>query len=193
VALPQAPISLAGAFRKGSASASLAIVEYSDFSCPYCGQFARDTLPKIERAFVDTGLVLYVYRHLPLPIHPLAFGAAKAADCAGQQGKFWSMHDLLFANQGMLEPESLMVYSRNLGLDQELFRGCQQEITEPNVTADLGSARELQIAGTPTFLVGRVNKEEVTVLARLRGAVPFEKMRQTLEALQKSLTADTRR
>ena len=104
---PKDPLPLEGAAIRGNRSATVAIVEYSDFKCPACGQFATGTLPAIERRYVDTGKVLLAFRQYPMDRRPLAQKAAEAAICAGDQGKFWEMHDQLFAHQGRLEETSL--------------------------------------------------------------------------------------
>ena len=83
---------------KGDANAPVTIIEWSDYECPFCGRFYRDTLGLIESAYIDTGKVKFVYRDFPLSFHPNAQKAAEAAECAGEQGKYFDMHDLLFEN-----------------------------------------------------------------------------------------------
>src|SRR5260221_459521 len=78
---------------RSDAHARVAIIEYSDFECPLCRQFARDVYPLIDAAYIHSGKVKYFFRDLPLPMHPHALPAARAARCAGEQGKFWEMHD----------------------------------------------------------------------------------------------------
>src|SRR5262245_41540414 len=87
---PLVPVSLEGAVTRGDKSARVAIVEYSDFQCPFCIAFTRDTLPDLEKLYVDTGKVLFAFQHLPLEnLHPSALLAAQFASCASRQGKFW--------------------------------------------------------------------------------------------------------
>jgi protein-disulfide isomerase len=87
----------------GQSGARLALIEFSDYQCPFCGQHTRGVYQEIMRQFVDTGQVRYFFKNLPLEkIHPLAFNAAVAAECAGASGQFWAMHDRLFANQNAL-------------------------------------------------------------------------------------------
>ena len=89
---------------KGEADAKLTLVEVLDYQCPYCGQFNRETMPQIERDYVETGKVRYVVVNLPLEaMHKSAFKAAEAAACAGEQGKFWEMHERLFNNQQIID------------------------------------------------------------------------------------------
>src|SRR6266581_5372793 len=101
---PQPPSALSTqdeAFR-GASSAAVAIVEYADFECPYCGQYEHEVYPQISKDYVQTGKVKYFFRDLPLPMHPRAMGAARAAHSAGEQGKYWEMHDSLFAKQNAI-------------------------------------------------------------------------------------------
>lgn len=98
--LPSSPVPLAGAHLKGSPDAKIGIIEYSDFQCPFCGVFARETLPEFTRQYIDSGKVLLAFQHLPITtLHPLAVDAAVAADCAGEQGHFWAMHDSIFSSK----------------------------------------------------------------------------------------------
>src|SRR3989344_1487036 len=85
---------------KGDKNAPIVMLEFSDFQCPFCAKFWAETLPQIEKNYVDTGKVYFVYKDFPLSeIHPFAQQAAEAALCAGEQGKFWEYHDKLFENQ----------------------------------------------------------------------------------------------
>ena len=84
----------------GKKDAPIIMLEFSDFQCPFCGKFWKDTLPQIKKDYVDIGKVLFVYKDFPLrSIHPLAQKAAETALCAGEQGKYWEYHDTLFAKQ----------------------------------------------------------------------------------------------
>lgn len=83
----------------GDPGAPIAIIEYSDFQCPFCRSFFNDTLPSIKKNFVETGKAKLIYRHFPLNFHPAAQPSAEAAECANDQGKFWEMHDAIFTKQ----------------------------------------------------------------------------------------------
>ena len=96
----------------GRADARLTIVEFSDFECPFCGRFNRDTFPQLKSEYIDTGKVRYVFRNFPLErIHPRAMKSAEAGACAHLQGKFWPMHDRLFANQQALTEPDLVAHA----------------------------------------------------------------------------------
>jgi protein-disulfide isomerase len=100
-----ATVSLAATPSKGRADAPVTIVEFSDFQCPFCARHVRETLPQLEKEYIGTGKVRYVYRNLPLEsIHSNAFRAAEAAACANESGKFWPLHARFFANQRTLAP-----------------------------------------------------------------------------------------
>ena len=84
---------------KGKTDAPVTMVEFGDFQCPFCGRFASDTLQQLVKNYVDTGHVKFVYKEFPLPFHSNAQPSALAAECANEQGKFWPMHDKLYATQ----------------------------------------------------------------------------------------------
>jgi protein-disulfide isomerase len=173
--VPSEPLQVNGASAIGSPDAAYALIEFSDFECPFCGRFARETLPALRREFVDKGKLLFVFRHLPLSIHPLARGAAIAAACAGRQGKFWMLHETLFQPAVALEPVSIKSAVAGMGADVGQFENCL--VTEgPNeVSADVNTAAQLGIKGTPAFFLGVLQKDRtVRVLATLSGARPIE-------------------
>jgi protein-disulfide isomerase len=120
--LPSEYIAMEGAHTKGSASAPAVLLVFSDFQCPFCGRFARETLSAIEREYVARGELLMAFRHLPLPIHPQAIAAAQSAECAGSQGKFWEMHDELF-RRPELTPEQFTAAAQRCGAGPSAFSG----------------------------------------------------------------------
>ena len=190
--IPSEPLSLDGAAVKGSRNASVALVVFSDFQCPACGQLARVTLPRVEEEYIRTGRVVLAYRHLPLEqIHPFAVPAAIAAECAGAEGKFWNMHDLLFADQATLNDAGLRIRAATLGLSPDRFAECTTGDTLDRVRADGAAAVTLGITGTPTTLVGTIDGNgKVVVQEVVRGAAPFETFRA---ALDRALRTSARR
>ena len=149
--------------RKGEPGAALAIVEFSDFQCPFCVQAFRD-LHDLVRSRPDVSLV---FRHYPLDAscnshvarspHPDACLAACAAECAGRQGRFWEYHDVLFENNEHLERESLFRYARELGLDVKTFAACLDDpATRARIGEDVEAAARVGVNSTPTlFFNGR--------------------------------------
>jgi len=179
--------SVAGAPFKGDPNAKLTVIEFSDYQCPFCGRHVRQTLPQLETDYIETGLVKYVFRDLPLErIHKQAFRAAEAAECAGEQGEYWEMHDLLFANQNKLEEESLRSLGMEAQLDMAAFDQCMSENRfAEQIRGDLQAAVEAGATATPTFLIGRTDpdSQEITVLQSLRGAHPYSRFKAALDAL----------
>src|SRR2546427_8375547 len=110
--------SVADAPMLGRADAPVTLVEFSDYQCPFCQRFFATTLSAIKKQYVDTGKVRYVFRDFPLDqLHPQARKAAEAVHCAGEHGRYWEMHDLLFQNQKALAPLELTEHARTVGLD----------------------------------------------------------------------------
>lgn len=136
----------------GRNDAPVTLIEYADFQCPYCAR-AHKALASLREQLGDD--LCLVYRHLPLAhLHPFAEAAAEAAESAAAQGKFWEMHDALFANQVLLNPATLPDMAGNLGLDGERVRSevgaCRYR---QRVQADAQAARRLGATSTPTFFI----------------------------------------
>lgn len=175
---------LAGAQSRGSSAAALVMIEYSDFECPFCGRFERETLPQLVKDYVETGKVLFVFREMPLQIHSEAAKSANAAECAGRQGHFWQMHDRLFAAQDDLTDNAFQRYAADLKLDRLLFAACAAEDPGPKLASDLRSAAVFGVKGTPTFLFGRKSDSDVAVIFKaLSGARPIGDFRGILDPL----------
>ena len=166
---------------KGSEKAPVTIIEFSDFQCSFCWKFWKETLPRLEEEYIKTGKVRFVYRHLAI-LGPPSVATAQAADCAGEQGKFWDYHDTLFASKGFFSfaDRRLKQYARELGLDGAAFDQCLDSGKyAKKVEGETGIGRLLGANGTPTFFINGL---------RLVGAHPFETFRAIIdEELKKSL------
>jgi len=164
------PVNTKGAPVRGDPDAKVAVVEFSDFQCPYCGGSVH-TLDQIAQTYGDK--VRIVFKHLPLGIHPKAPAAHAAAEAAYRQGKFWEMHNKIFADQGAMSPEKYRDYAREIGLDLARYdRDLKDPALEKRIEADLDEADRLGVNGTPAWFVnGRY----------LRGAVPFEQIKALLD------------
>ncbi len=140
---------------RGPDAAAITLLEYGDYECPYCGR-AEPIVRRLVEEF--GGRVRFAFRHLPLPdVHPNAALAAQAAEAAGAQGRFWEMHELLFAHQDALQPHHLIEYARELGLDVERFtEDLREHRFASRVGQDVSSAEEAGVAGTPTFFINEV-------------------------------------
>lgn len=190
--LPSEPISLAGAQMSGNPSAKVAMVVYSDFECPFCGRFAVDVLPTIQKQYVDTGRVLLAFRQFPLGIHRFAQKAAEGSLCAARQGRFWPFHDDLFANPKTLDPPSLQERAERLGLNGDAFAACLSGQTARDVEADRKTAEPFGITGTPTFLAGAmVAGGRVKISERFSGALPIQQFQTVLDGLLRKAGVST--
>jgi len=176
---------IAGAPVKGPKDAKVVLIEFSDFQCPFCARFSRDTIPQVQTDYVDTGKIKYVFADFPLEsIHPYAFKAAEAASCAGEQGEFWKMHDQLFANQKALKPEDLSQHAETLGLDKAKFQEClDTQKRAPSIRKTMAQAGDAGVSSTPTVMVGLLqpNSSKVKVLRVLKGAQPFAAVKDALD------------
>jgi protein-disulfide isomerase len=171
----------------GRASAPITIVEFSDFQCPYCGQFFRETLPLLVAKYVKTGRVRFVYRDFPLSsLHPGAAKAAEAARCAGDQQRYWEYHDALFRNQAALEETALVQRALTLKLDTAAFNRCLNSGRYSNaIRQSLAEGERFGVDGTPLFFIGKVDPGTTSVrIARvIQGAKPFAEFEEILEEM----------
>lgn len=156
---------------KGDKNAKVTLVEYSDFQCPYCGAVN----PTLEKVLTDyKGKVKLVFRHYPLSFHENAQKSAEASECASAQGKFWEMHDKMFANQTSLTVDNLKTYAKDLGLDTTKFNKCLDDGTYAQKVKDsLAAGTNLGVQGTPaTFVNGTL----------VSGAQPYESFKSAVDA-----------
>ena len=150
---------------KGNKDARIVVLEYSDFQCPACSG-AQEIVKEVLDQYQNN--VRLEFRHFPLEsIHPYAFQAAQAAECANQQGKFWEYHDLLFENQEHLKTNDLKLHASEVeGIDTEAFNVClDEDRTKDAVKNDLAEAVSAGLRGTPTFLVNGTPVPDYTQLA----------------------------
>jgi protein-disulfide isomerase len=156
---------------RGSPRAIVTLVEYGDFECPHCGA-AYPIVKAIQQAMGSK--LLFAYRHFPLTrIHPHAEHAAEICEAAGQHGRFWEMHDVLFENQDALEDEQLVGYAGALGIDPEWAAAALAEGRfEPRVREDFASGVRSGVNGTPTFFINgfRYDGGATTLLGALMEA-----------------------
>ena len=183
--VPSEPISLKGAAMLGDhATAPVALV-FSDFQCPFCGTFARTTLKDVEARYVATGRVQLAFRHYPLEtIHPYAMRAAKAAECAKRDRRFWEMHDWLFAHQSQLGDADLTASARAVGVDPGPFTTCLAADAETAVRADLAEGRLLNLRSTPTVIFGqRLPNDMLKVTKIVSGQLTAVQFAEEIDAI----------
>jgi protein-disulfide isomerase len=169
--------------RDGPGSARVAMIEFSDFQCPFCGRYARDVYPGLRRAYVDTGRVSYLFRHFPLNnIHRFASDAAQASECARNQNAFWPMHDMLFAHQSHFESVNLMRYAADLRLKSRVFKECLAGEPVQSIHNDTAEASRLGVRSTPTFFLGFVRVDgDVEIVRRISGAQSIDVFMRTID------------
>ncbi len=158
----------------GKNDAPLTMVEFTDYQCPFCGRFEASTFPEIKKNFIDTGKLRLILRDLPLSdMHPFALKAAQSVHCAGDQGKFWEMKELVFKNQAKLDVDSLAGYAKDLALNGDTFKSCMADGKHLKEIGDEAKyAQSLGINGTPTFILGRSAGDSVEGRV-IVGAQPF--------------------
>ncbi len=157
----------------GDENAPVTIIEFSDYECPFCARFYLNTFPQLKREYIDTGKVKLVYRDFPLSFHQNAQKAAEAAECAGEQDKYYEMHDKIFENQQAITATNLKEYAKEIGLNTNEFNECLDSGEMANeVQKDFQDGQSIGIRGTPTFFInGKL----------LRGAQPFEEFQKIIE------------
>jgi len=168
---PRVAVSMGEDPAKGSAAAPITIVEFSDFQCPYCAR-VNPTIKQVEEKYGDK--VRLVFRDFPLvQIHRDAAKAAEAGECAHEQGKFWEMHDKLFANQSKLQVEAMKQTATEIGLDAEKFNQCMDSSKyAAEVQKDVDEGSRYGVTGTPAFFInGRM----------LSGAQPLEAFTEMID------------
>jgi len=180
-------LSVEGAPVKGEKGAKVTIVEFTDYQCPFCARYFQQTWPQLERDYVKTGKVKLYLRDLPLEaLHPQAFKAAEATHCAGEQGKYWEMHDRLFANQRALGRKDLSGYAQALGLDVAAFDQCVDSGKgAARIRKDMADSDKAGARGTPTFFLGLTepNSAQVKAVRVIRGAQPFAAFKEAIDSL----------
>ena len=158
----------------GSRKAKIAIVEFSDYQCPYCKRYHLQTFDLVRKKYIDTGQLLYVYRDYPLPGHRQAPAAAVAANCAGEQGGYWAMQRALFSRAARLERSYYLASAKQLKLDLKRFETCLGDKKQMDeVMRDTRYGASLGIRGTPAFFIGRIEGNSIVEVTPVIGAQPI--------------------
>jgi protein-disulfide isomerase len=171
---------------QGKPDAPLTLIEYSDFTCGYCLKFFKETLPKLQATYIDTGKIKFVYRDYPRADRGVGFEAAVAARCAGAQGRYWAMHDRLFGEGSRLDAGSLKTAAKSLGLDQAEFGKCFDERRHlESIFQDRREANRWGFHGTPGFILMQTAAgptEQLPAVA-IPGAFPFEAFAEEIDRM----------
>jgi len=158
---------------KGNPNALVTIVEFSDFQCPFCVKFYKDTYKDIENDYIKTGKVKFVYRDFPLPNHQFAEGAAIAAECAGLQNNYYEMYSMLFDYGVSGNKQTYIDYAKTIGLDETAFTTCiNSDVTYSEIKQDTKDGKDLGISSTPSFFI---NGEEVV------GSQPYSVFKEVID------------
>ncbi|MGI9078388.1 MAG: thioredoxin domain-containing protein [Gemmatimonadaceae bacterium] len=145
----------------GSADAPVQILEFADFECPACSNFSTITEPDVRKRIVDAGLASFRFYDFPLPQHKHTMKASNTAACADDQGKFWEMHDRIFAGQNDWAPSRnprgiFEEYAREIGLDVAKWKECYEDGRhQPRIEANRAEGERRGVSSTPSFVIGR--------------------------------------
>jgi len=187
---PQAPpsvpvaVSLGDGPSLGDPHAQVAVVEFTDFQCPFCRRFHTQTFDQLKNAYIETGKIRYLVRHFPLSFHAHAKPAAVAATCAGKQGQYREMQHALFTNQRRLGPDLYSELAASLKLKEEAFHACLQDPAQLKaVDTDQQYGQRIGVRGTPNFFIGRIQDGKLVHATRLSGAQPFSIFARNLDPL----------
>lgn len=165
----------------GSPTAPVTLVEFTDYQCPFCRKFETDDWAKLKKDYIDTGKVRFVHRDLPLDFHPNAEPAAEAAHCAGQQKKFWEMHDALVQDPTAdLSQQAILSDAQKIGLDSASFKACiDSRPFAESIKKDAADANTIGVSGTPSFVIGKTGSDKIDGV-RIIGVVPYEVFDKTI-------------
>jgi len=176
---------LSGVSMMGKKDAPLTMVEYTDYQCPYCQRFHLTSFPELKKNYIDTGIVRFFSKDLPLDFHPNAMRAAEAARCAGEQNKFWELRDVMGQNADKLDLDHIAGFADALKIDSKVLRACVESGKyKEQVQSDVLEAMKIGANGTPTFVVGRSIGNGVDG-EMVMGAMPYQLFDDKLKALQR--------
>jgi protein-disulfide isomerase len=174
---------------KGNAAAKVTMVEVSDYHCPFCRRQSLQTMPQVMADYVNTGKVKYIFLDYPIAqLHPDAFKSHEAAACAGDQGKYWQMHDLLFTNAPARDASQLTANAGMLGVDTKKFEACLNGgnggTHAPAIRESIVRMQQLGVGGTPLVLIGLTPApgSPMKVVSSVYGAQPYPAFKSALDA-----------
>lgn len=180
VAVQQAPV-------LGHGSARVTIVEFSDYQCPFCRRHSSQVLPELVKEYVETGKVRYIFRDFPIAaLHPQAHRLHEAAHCAGDQGRYWEMHDRLFEDPQRSAAKDLAALARALGVEEPRFEQCLTDgVHAARVRQGIADGAKARVRGTPTFFVGLTEPDGAPIRPQhlIQGAQPYAAFKQAIESL----------
>lgn len=159
----------------GKASATIGILEFSDYQCPFCGKHYQNVLPKLKEKYIDKGIVSYVLKDFPLDFHSHAKKASLAARCAGEQKHYWDMHNAVFEARGVASDEVMVKVAKRQKLDLAALKHCMDDPKQlAKVEQDINLGAQLGVQGTPAFVIGRIKDKQLVDYQRYDGMQPLE-------------------
>lgn len=174
----------------GNKDAPIVIIEYSDYQCPFCRSWFSNSKSQLDKEYIETGKVLFIYKDFPLSFHPMAPVYAEAARCAGDQQKYWEMHDKIFNEQGKfgqgtvtnLTADDVKKWAGELSLDTTQFNSCLDSGKYTNaVQANFNEGTDVGVSGTPSFVIGKANGTGQLIV----GAQPYSVFKSAIDGLLK--------
>lgn len=184
-------ITLGAVASRGSQDAPVTLIEYSDYDCPFCKRHAETVMPALIQQYIDTGKLRFVMREYPIDrLHPRAAAASEAVLCAGDQGKYWDMHDAMFADQKANADEDFQRMAGALGLDVDAFKACMDgDKFVAQIRAHIVEGQSLGVSGTPSFVAGLTDpadSNKVNLTKFIRGAQPLQAFQSAIDELLKT-------
>ena len=181
------PIPLVGteAMTLGKSDAKIAIIEFSDYECPFCAKHYKNVLPKLHERYIDKGVIKYVMKDFPLEFHAHAKKASLATRCAGEQNRYWAMHDAIFDARGQASDELIADVAKQHKLDAAALKTCLDDPAQlAKVESDIALGSKLGVNGTPAFLIGKIKDKQLIDYRRFDGVQSFETFAGFIDGLK---------
>ena len=190
---PQSPpsasamVRISGRPNLGRQDAPVTLVEFSDYQCPFCKRHFSTVYPVLKKDYIDTGKLRYVFRDFPIAsLHPQAKKAHEAAYCAGEQNRYWEMHDLLFENSQDLSVPALKGYATKIALNDDQFNACLESGKYAGaIDKEIAEATVAGVSGTLAFFIGPSGSGDKITGTLVSGAQPLARFTQIIEDLLK--------
>ena len=171
-------------YRLGESDARVVLVEFADYKCGHCSLFHEITYKKVKSEYIDTGKVLFVAGNFPLEHNRYSQEAAQAAYCAGDQGLYWEMRDLLFRESRFIDPTKITELARELELDMFLFEGCVAVGTHMDrIEREKREAIRLGVQQTPSFILAKVTGDGRLDGELFTGSLRWTQMKAKINSL----------
>lgn len=168
----------------GNSEASVVMVEYSEFQCPYCSRFNKQTLGALKRDYIDTGKLAFIPREFPLDFHAEAKAAAVFALCANKQGEYWAARELLFQHQRELGEDIYQQLTEEIGLDSAKIEQCRSDGAVADfIDTTMKNGKSLGVKGTPTVFIGSMKNGAVVNAKRVVGAQPVSVFNEIISSM----------